>query len=110
MRVETIEQYLARREQEELLLSISAPQPQIADVHFALAEVYRVKRSEVAGLGATTPLLTEPLSVATKGGEIVLDGQLPVAALLTPAAAIETGVSLIEAGLHAEPLSDDAGN
>ncbi len=46
-----------------------------------------------------TPLITRPLSVEVVDGEVVLDGELPVVAVLTPEAAIETGVDLINAGM-----------
>lgn len=46
-----------------------------------------------------TPLITELLSVDIANGKIVLDGELPVVAVLTADAAIETGVQLIKAGV-----------
>lgn len=47
-----------------------------------------------------TPLITKPLSVDVVDGDVVLDGELPVVAVLTPEAAIETGVDLINAGME----------
>lgn len=50
-----------------------------------------------------TPLIQEPLTVDVVNGQVVMDGGLPVQALLTPEAAIETGVLLIQAGVEIEP-------
>jgi hypothetical protein len=45
------------------------------------------------------PLLTEPLTVDRVDNQIVLDGDEHVEVSLTPEAAIETGIRLVNAGI-----------
>lgn len=44
---ETERQYLARREEEELLLSLSSMQPGVAEIHHSLATEYRTRLEEL---------------------------------------------------------------
>lgn len=94
----------ARREQEELVLAISATDALLRDSHFALANAYREKVKRLGGTSPEirAPLTTTPLDMEVENGEVVLDGQLPVAATLTPDAALDTGTEQIRSRLKAD--------
>ncbi len=53
------------------------------------------------------PLRTQPLSVDVVGNEIFLDGAPQVEVSLTPDAAIETGIRLVNAGIGLEVEATD---